>query len=91
MFILFHRIIVTVANRMEKDTETVRLAKVETLLSCFYYVQRTSYYDFINFPPLKRGVLTREGGLFERGGLNRGFLVINRQQNSLPCCDSCEL
>ena len=30
---------------MEKDTETVRLAKVETLLSCFYYVQRTSYYD----------------------------------------------
>ena len=45
MFILFHRIIVTVDNRMEKDTETVRLAKVETLLSCFYYVQRTSYYD----------------------------------------------
>ena len=45
----------------------------------------------INFPPLKRGVLTREGGLFERGWLNRGFLVINRQQNSLPCCDSLEL
>ena len=45
MFIFFHRIIVTVANRMEKDTETVRLAKVEALLSCFYYVQRTSYYD----------------------------------------------
>ena len=45
MFILFHRIIVTVANRMEKDTETVRLAIVETLLSCFYYVQRTSHYD----------------------------------------------
>ena len=45
----------------------------------------------INFPPVKRGVLTREGGLFERGWLNRGFLVINRQQNSLPCCDSLEL
>ena len=45
----------------------------------------------INFPPLRRGVLTREGGLFERGWLNRGFLVINRQQNSLPCCDSLEL
>ena len=30
---------------MEKDTETVRLAKLETLLSCFYYVQRTRFYD----------------------------------------------
>ena len=30
---------------MEKDTETVRLAKVETLLSCFYYVQKNNYYD----------------------------------------------
>ena len=30
----------------------------------------------INFPPLKRGGgLIREGDLFERGGLNRGFTV----------------
>ena len=30
----------------------------------------------INFPRLKRGGLIREWGLFERGGLNRGFTVI---------------
>ena len=41
----------------------------------------------INFPPLKGG----GGRLFERGVPNRGFLVINRQQNLLPCCDSSEL
>ena len=42
----------------------------------------------INFPPLKGG---GGGRLFERGVPNRGFLVINRQQNLLPCCDSSEL
>ena len=29
----------------------------------------------INFLPLKRGSLLEGGGLFERGGLNRGFTV----------------
>ena len=31
----------------------------------------------INFPPLKRG------GLFERGGLNRGFTVFNSAMKSV--------
>ena len=29
----------------------------------------------INFLPLKRGALLEGRGLFERGGLNRGFMV----------------
>ena len=32
----------------------------------------------INSLPLKRGAVLEGGGLFERGGLNRGFTVIKK-------------
>ena len=41
----------------------------------------------INFPPLKRGVLIREGGAYLRGGLHRGFTVCAVK----PSYDYCSL